>query len=47
MDALEYFEIAGSRGYFRPSGSMSLADAVNRVTAAIEFAARRVFVNSW
>jgi hypothetical protein len=38
MDALEYFEIAGSRGFFRPSGSVSLAEVVNMVTVAIEFA---------
>jgi hypothetical protein len=38
MNAPEQFEIAGNRGIFRPGGSVSLAQAVEMVTAAIVFA---------
>jgi hypothetical protein len=50
MDAPNEFEIVGDRGVFRPTGSMSLQQAVDLVTAAITFARERglqdLFVNA-
>ena len=36
--ALDQFEVVGGRGFFRPAGHMSLAEAVARVDAAIAYA---------
>lgn len=41
MDALTDFEIVGERGYFRPSGSVSLDQAVEMIDAALRFARAR------
>ena len=41
MDALQHFETVGKRGYFRPRGSVSLAQAVAMIDAALGFACAR------
>ena len=41
MDALTDFEIVGDRGYFRPSGSVSLDQAVKMIDAALRDARTR------
>ena len=41
MDALTDFEIVGDRGYFRPSGSGSLDQAVKMIDAALRVACTR------
>ena len=41
MDALNDFEIVGDRGYFRPSGSVSLDQGVKLIDAALRVACTR------
>ena len=38
MDALTNFEMAGGRGYFRPSGAVTLDQVVDMIDAALAFA---------
>lgn len=41
MDTLNDFEIVGERGYFRPTGSVSLDQAVKMIDAALRDARTR------
>ena len=41
VDTLNYFETVGERGYFRPTGSVSLDQGAEMIDAALRFARAR------